>query len=189
MYSFVVTRHAISRMDTVISQRSSRTCRGSVREGLLPSRTEIVAVVVHDLVDGKYASVAVYSEEELCAIVGADVMAIITDMSWSAELQGKNRKLDGSLEISRRRVQAADWFTSIGQGGLVKSYLYNRDKLLTADPASNVVELYRTRLCKYVGVMGVGEFGEVAAGIARELHEEMGEVTHDRVLEVVAGKV
>lgn len=137
---------------------------------------EWIAAAVHDIVDEKYSDSWSISADELrervalhtSAEIADIVMNIITNMSWSDEMKGLNSKLEVGEEM-RQRVQFADWMTSVGREGLVKSFHYN-----TAhghpDPAQAVVDLFAVRLSKYVEHTYATEQMQQ---IARELHTEM----------------
>lgn len=137
---------------------------------------EWIAAAVHGIVDEKYANFWSMTADELrvrireytSTAVANIVMNIITNMSWSDEMAGLNHKLS-ICEDLRQRVQFADWMTSIGRDGLLKSFQYNTARG-HPNPAQAVVDLFTTSLSKYVDYPYTTEQMHL---IARELHAEM----------------
>ena len=121
-----------------------------------------VAAVVHDWCDPKYKNVCEFDVRaaitvEFGAEFDENVNEIITNMSYSAELNSlrklplvQNRVV--RWDRVRRWVQAADWLTSVGKEGLVKSLQYNYHILGHRDEKlySAVRSLHGTRLVSYI---------------------------------------
>lgn len=163
--------------------------------------TLVTGCAIHDLAqfDSKYKDKKVFSDEELEELLLAflseedvqNVIKCVTNMSWSKEQKGENEKME-SLELTLMLfvIQMADWFTSIGKDGLIKSLTYNKYALRAEDPIKNVMELYESRLKLYSPKIAsmVAEIKEkyqseldeesvrgldLITRIAHRLHEEM----------------
>lgn len=112
-----------------------------------------VIITIHDGWDQKYRNAWIYGEstretvedfirdyfedEELESPLAhqpsnhdrraAELCKVVDNMSFSAELKSSNRVFeDPRLEELRLNAQLADWYTSVGRDGVVKSLEYNR---------------------------------------------------------------
>lgn len=151
----------------------------------------VIAAAIHDMIDIKYQLEWLFQPDELKKFLADKldeksaevIMAIITNMSWSAELRGENKVLSKlKHEKMRRVVQYADWLTSTGYAGLVKSYNYNKYKLNAEDTIGNVMGLFEIRFLKYYPQIQKNNTDNPSTGCVEA--EEMAKKLHEEILSV-----
>ena len=168
-------------------------------------RTIAIICVLHDAYDPKYSKVHVMTRDELFAQVAQRfgeaevVFNAIDNMSFTRERKGENVCVvtkGGMGERARRIAQFADWLTSVGEQGVIKSLLYNKHQLsgdaangVTSDHViSAVVPLWESRFKYYLPVVtsALAQV-ELPAGVIERVlrtferaHVEMEEILSNR---------
>jgi hypothetical protein len=152
--------------------------------------------VLHDAEDPKYNGKHVMTRAELFATMAEQIgepnaliiFEAIDNMSFTKEREGRNAVVFN--EPVRRLAQFADWLTSVGHGGVVKSLQYNKYRLGMegANVLYEVTALWDKRFKHYLPIVeqaldGVDlpeEVKERVRNAFKVAHSDMEEILFDR---------
>ena len=169
-------------------------------KGELGSELLAVIIGIHDALDQKYIAqwhrgpeTERFIRDELLRVFADEktvdgIFAVVANMSFSAELAGKNKRLDGEWESLRLLAQLGDWFTSVGPRGIEKAIQYNMAKTPDAsvgEIADEIRALFNIRLKHYllmVENMTGGADGVDTTGVIASFQG-----AHDDMVEIVTG--
>lgn len=160
----------------------------------------VVIIILHDAWDPKYAGKwfrGAETREVLHRIISKvlkdttdGIFAVIDNMSFTRERKGGNTALTSYWEGLRLIAQLADWYTSVGEHGLVKSVQYNRAMLPDgSDIAAEVKNQWSERFEHYLPMVRK----RLEAVTEAELHVNTAEVisafqsAHDRMHAIIHG--